>query len=272
MNSKAVFPTIGAYYQCYKQPKTVIHALQSFRAIYPDSTVVMVSNNGIDMNHVAEYFNCDYTHSNESTSDISTHCRTEDEIKLYIKRLYEAAKKIKENYIMILADDVRLFNPIKEITNTLSGGRGLFKAQAWRTFKKIECALGKKNKIDYFDGRLTATGDGCVIQKQFVLDHFQNADEAIKYFRPITKVKFNDTFPSDTYINLLVLYFGGTIGFYKGYLETSKWDYSFRKYLNLLTVSHPVKDLYNKEMSLIENEIFLGKRKGKYTQYPKITP
>ena len=122
-------PTVGAYYQCYKQPKAVIHSLQAFRKSYPDSTIVMVSNNGLNMEHVAKFFNADYTHSTQSTSEHSTLCKDEKDFKLYMSRLYGAAKKIKEDYIMFLADDVRIFNPIKEIKYDLAGGRGYVKAR-----------------------------------------------------------------------------------------------------------------------------------------------
>ena len=123
------YPTIAAHYQCYKQPKAVMQALQSFRSIYPDSTVCMVSNNGMDLSHVAEYFECDYAHSDKAASTISTYCPDEDSFKLYMERLYTTAKKAKEDYVMILSEDVRIFKPLRTLKYDLNGGRGYWKGK-----------------------------------------------------------------------------------------------------------------------------------------------
>lgn len=144
--SKKSYPSIGAFYQCYKQPKALINTLKHFRKNYPDSTVFLVSNNGDDVETVSKYFNCHYEHSTESTSDFSVYCKDEDAVKLYMSRIYRAAQIITEEYILLLADDVHVFKPITNLNYDLNGGEGYWRGRLKLKLKEI-LSLRKKNHI-----------------------------------------------------------------------------------------------------------------------------
>ena len=161
---------------------------------------------------------------------------------------------------MFLSDDVRVFNPIKELKYDMVGGRGYWKARLSRKIKKILHPEQITPGVQY-DNIMRAGGDGCVIRRQFVLDHFGEADidKALKDLDTRMREKFDNTYPSDGCINMFLLYYGGTIGYYRGYTETPRWDYIPRRLTNFLTVSHQEKLLYNKPMTPIETDIFEGR-------------
>lgn len=254
-SKKATLPTMGAFYQCYKQPKALIGALQHFRNIYPDSTIVLVSNNGDDMRNIAKHFNCNYIHESESTSDYSVYCRDESAVKLYVRRIFEAAKRIKEDYIILLADDVHVLKPISGLKYDLNGGEG-----QWRIKLKLKLYnfLGiKKTKPAKYD-TLPALGDAFVLRKNFVLEHFGNIETALKEIAPIIKNRYNNGFPSDVCINMLTIYYGGSIGNFFGWYEKTRWFYRIRRFFNTIEVSHQEKDLYNKPLSAEEKSILEG--------------
>ncbi|MFZ2150102.1 MAG: hypothetical protein WAV15_03005 [Minisyncoccia bacterium] len=249
-------PTIGAFYQCYKQPKALIHALQHFRKIYPNSTVVLVSNNGDNMENVARFFNCNYTHSFQSNSNHSVYFSDEAGVKLYVKRIYEAAQKIKEDYIILLADDVHVFKPITNLKYDLNGGEGYWRGRLKRRLKNFF----RKNKIVYskYDD-MRAFGDGFIMRKKFILEHFNNIEEPLKQFSSSIKKRYNNLMPSDVCINTFTVYFGGSVGPYFGWYEQTRLFYWPRKLLNSIQVSHQEKSLYDQPLSQEEKSILEGK-------------
>ncbi len=253
---KNSYPTIGAFYQCYKQPKALINTLRHFRNIYPESTLVLVSNNGDDVGNVAKYFNCNYTHSTESTSDFSVYCKDEAAVKLYVSRIYKAAQIIKEDYILLLADDVHVFKPITNLNYDLNGGEGYWRG---RLKLKLKDLLNFGDKIVYskYDN-LRAGGDGFIMKKDFILKHFGNIDLPLNELAPFIKSKYNNMFPSDACINMLTIYYGGTVGPYLGWYERTRLWYYLRRLLNSIEVSHQEKIYYNKPLTKEEEDIYNG--------------
>jgi hypothetical protein len=249
-------PTIGAFYQCFKQPKALINVLRCFRKVYPDSTVVLVSNNGDNMENIAKFFNCNYVHSLESNSKHSVYFEDGEGVKLYVKRIYEAAQKIKEDYILLLADDVHVWKPITNLKYDLNGGEGY-----WRGRLKRKLAnLFRKNKITYskYDD-MRAYGDGFIMRKKFILDHFNDIDAPLKEFMPSIKAKYGGLLPSDVCINTLTVYFGGSVGPYCGWYEKTRLFYWPRKLLGTIQVSHQEKFFYNKPLDKEEQAIYEGR-------------
>lgn len=106
-------PSIGAFYQCYKQPNAFYHSLSSYRAVYPEGSLVVVSDGGYDYTHVAKHFDAkSYTHSRHIGNDITTTFRTED-IVPYLERFVGAAKQIKDDYFFLLEDDTMVYRRLK---------------------------------------------------------------------------------------------------------------------------------------------------------------
>jgi len=58
--------SLGAFLQCYKEPLATYKCLESFRSFYPDSSIVLLSDNGYDYSEMAKHFHCIYIHSNEN--------------------------------------------------------------------------------------------------------------------------------------------------------------------------------------------------------------
>lgn len=249
-------PTIGAFYQCYKQPKALFKVLQCFRRVYPDSTVVLVSNNGDNMENIAKFFKCNYIHSLQSNSSHSVYFSDEEGVKLYVKRIYEAALAIKEDYILLLADDVHVFKPITNLRYDLNGGEGYWRVR----LKRKLINLFKKNKIIYskYDN-MRAYGDGFIMKKKFILKHFKDIDVPLREFVPSIKKRYNNLLPSDVCINTLTAYYDGSIGPYFGWYERTRLFYWLRRLLNTIQVSHQEKSFYNKPLSPEEKLITEGK-------------
>jgi hypothetical protein len=110
---------IGAYFQCYKEPLATFHALNNFRKAYPNSSIVLLSDNGYNYSAMAKMFNAQYIHSSDSmppsTKNIINY-------KKYKKRFLEALELIQEDNFMILEDDVYVKSPYtEEFKGTING-------------------------------------------------------------------------------------------------------------------------------------------------------
>jgi hypothetical protein len=96
--------TIGAFYQCWKHSAATIQVIKQFRTFYPDSTVYLVSDDGHDYSPLAKKYNCIYEHSTINTKAALFH--NLDEIRVYFERLTRALNEIKDEWCMLLEDDV----------------------------------------------------------------------------------------------------------------------------------------------------------------------
>lgn len=115
--------SIGAYFQCYKNPFATFNTLKSFRNIYPTSTIVLVSNNGYNYSKMAEYFNCIYIHSKFNYPFINNIDNIyKENIYGLIERIINACSLIHEEYVMWLEDDVYVHKPsITPLSYELNG-------------------------------------------------------------------------------------------------------------------------------------------------------
>ena len=109
-------PEFGAFLQCHKQPFATYVSLSSFRKFYPNNTIVLISDNGYDYTEMAKHFNCIYIHSTEKANfnhkDLDSGSHIENSHKL-IERFYNAYSLIKEEYVLLLEDDVIINKPVK---------------------------------------------------------------------------------------------------------------------------------------------------------------
>ena len=96
--------TIGAFYQCWKHPAATIQVIRQFRTFYPDATIYLVSDNGYDYTELAKQYNCIYEHST-----LSANCAlfsSIDQVRVWLERLTRAINEIKEDWCMLLEDDL----------------------------------------------------------------------------------------------------------------------------------------------------------------------
>jgi len=228
----------GAYLQCHKQPYATYKCLESFRRFYPDSTIVLLSDNGYDYTEMAKYFNCIYIHENENIW--LTHKNMDDgshiiNSKKLIKRIQKAYSLIPEEYIMWLEDDVSINNII---TDSFKYDLNGWSPNRFLDFQIVE--LIKKypflevNKIYRFNGH-----GGSVFHKNNFLKYLKNQvviDDILLYWK---QYKFPTDLGQDYFFSAIITLNQGTIGEYEGH-----YDFFNMKNDNI-TVQHQYKVWYN---------------------------
>lgn len=100
--------SVGAYYQCYKQPRSFVRALQSFRYFYPNSTIYVVNDNGDDLFGAASYFNVQHYKRSDTQTGNSTTTAVVGMGKavIYIMNFLEGAANIEDEFFILMEDDV----------------------------------------------------------------------------------------------------------------------------------------------------------------------
>ena len=245
-------PSIGAFYQCFKRQEAVVSVVQSFRDYYPNEGVFMVCDGGYDYKKLAEHFGAHYEYEvshvgNEKTTIFSS----QDQLLTWLRRVYRAAEYLKEDYILVLEDDVSVRSEINEkLRFTINGVN-----KDVRLGREITSFLKKKNKsipwwrLNYFWGGF----GGCVINRKFILENFKNIEEDIKVLKPYVKY---DLYSSDIWLTILVLYHGGTIGPYEGLCETWYELYPFRRdFKKDIAVLHQYKEIYGRPLTDADRSI-----------------
>ena len=253
------YPSIGATYQCYKQPKAMLFALSSFRKFYPNSSVNLISDNGYDYSHVAKHFNCTYQHLDKHSGSIVSSTIFSDKIQIisWLSRLIETAKNSKEDYLIILEDDVWVLNKVSLVKYDLNG----INIYEYKLGKNITSFLKTKNNAipknmkKYFYGGC----GGAIISKKFILDNFSdisNIEKVITELEYYREKIYTKIYTTDYWLTVLVLYFNGTIGQYPGFCETWHSDYYYRRYISKnIEILHQYKNYYNKNLSSDEIKI-----------------
>lgn len=98
---------IGAFYQCYKQPRAFEIACDSYRNCYPNTTFVIVSDNGNDYAHIARRHNAFYwTNKKQSGNGKTTNIQGIDRALDFMRNFTRAARLMKEEYFVLHEDDV----------------------------------------------------------------------------------------------------------------------------------------------------------------------
>jgi hypothetical protein len=251
-------PSIGGFFQCYKQPKAMIAALASFRRVYPDSYVHIFCDNGLDFSHVAAYFHCKYEYlGNESGKGVGLNFYTNEQWLEYMERLLLTAQNSTEDFIIILEDDFRVYKKVKRLKFDLNST----KSDHHFYGGKVTTILRARNKsIPTYVRNIYFTGcGGALINRTFYLKHFSDTEKlklAIAELAPGIMEQWNGFMPQDACLTALMLYFGGTAGCYPGFTEARYWRYKLRLFMDSVAVVHNDKSLYNVPMSKDEEELF----------------
>lgn len=234
-------PTIGAFYQCYRQPKALFGAISSFRKYYPASDIYMICDGGDDHSAVAKRFGCTYIHETAHLgNETSTVFETPDKMIVYLKRLREAAGHIKEDYVLLMEDDVLTMGTVSErLRYTVNGvNKGVHFGMKMTAFLK-----GRTRSIPFWTLRyFWGAFGGCLIDRKFIVEHFNDIDADIAELRKHMRKEL--PYSTDIWITLLTLYHGGSIGQYKGLCETWWQDYQERLKRGDVAFLHKYKDLY----------------------------
>ncbi len=106
---------IGAYYQCFQQPKAFLHSIHSFRRVYPTATLILVNDDGDNYKHVSDRYHVTKYSVNASRggNGITTTSTSLSYAYTCVKNLILGAKEIKEEYFCLLEDDTNMVRAIE---------------------------------------------------------------------------------------------------------------------------------------------------------------
>lgn len=254
-------PSICAFYQCYKQPKSVIATLASFRKIYPTSSIHLFCDVGDDMSHIASYFNCKYEYISTKTGNGTTlYFLTKAQVIIYLKRLLITAQNSTEDFMMILEDDTRVYREIK----TIKYDWNAIKANHHYSGRKLTSLLRARNSsIPSYIGNMYFAGcGGAMMNRAFFVENFSDipkVENVIDLLSPYIQKQWEGALPQDAILTALVLYFGGSVGLYPGFTEVRYKRYRWKPFLGPFDIVHDDKSLYNLPLSEEESKIFYGK-------------
>jgi len=206
----------GAFLQCYKEPMATYKCLESFRNHYPNSTIILLSDNGYNYEYMAKHFNCIYIHSDENVplcnKDFSNERYIENVNKI-IKRFETAFRLIPEDFVMWLEDDVVINN---KITDSFRYDINGFCPNRYNN-SMID---GLNQTYDFITRgnlyRWSGHG-GSVFNKSNLLRYFENKEIINDTLINWKKYNLTDDICHDFFISLLVNLNRGTIGIYNGH-------------------------------------------------------
>jgi hypothetical protein len=227
--------TLGAYFQCHKNPYATYESLRTFRQFYPTEPILLLSDNGYDYTEMAKHFNCTYLH--ETTS-----CRVtlpiRDGYQSTVERLRKAFSMMSTDYFVLLEDDVIT---TAKYTQDFKGdihGNCINKIRA-SIFNNIPFSL-VKNEDKYF------TGHGGSVYKTSTMNKILNNDEQLTWLLTNWEaVGLGPTVDVDIFLSLLVIVNGGTIchlSEHKDLLTNHITD------INGVAFLHQVKYFYGKDL------------------------
>ena len=211
--------TIGVHFQTYKNRNAVDIAISSFRQHYPDTPFRMVSDAGEDFSDLAEKYNCIFDYETENICPkaifaghplILPVCGGEADFrgaKVWLRRVYDTAKKFDTDWIVLYEDDVYTQGRILEFPNTDAAGAGGGSYGALLGILMSRCQ--KPNLWQY------GMVGGSIFNREFFVNAYEKyIDEFdVKYLASI-----DDRIGgwSDILINSFIAYSGGNYSVWSG--------------------------------------------------------
>jgi hypothetical protein len=231
---------LGAFFQCYKNPFATYKCLESFRAIYPDAPVLLLSDNGHDYTEMAKHFRCEYIHATESLpvwieyTDPVSYIETP---KRLLKRMLDAFERIDSEYILLLEDDVIVHNTIciPRSDAALFGNHvNPFSPQVL-----VHLAIQLLSPYSCYTGH-----GGSVYRRAPFLNYLRN-NEGIDYvvgmFSQFRGTHLPKNINLDQLMSLVVFYNGGQLHPLPGHIDDDEWNPDCR-------IQHQYKKNYNTPM------------------------
>lgn len=229
---------IGAYFQVYKQPTSTRRSLDYFRSIYPTGTVVLVSDNGLNYSKMAKEFDCIYFHEPENTNLVFSPTNRQ-RILAFFERLRRCVQPIKEDYFLLLEDDVLVIQRVIEpLVGTVNGN-------FLNTLPKEKVRFFKNLTHIPCDFQYTGHGGSIVHTKKFL--EMVNDHELIQYVLDTWDASgLGETMGFDSLLSVLTVVAGGTLA----PLACKKDYYTdglFARNVDNVCILHQCKDLYSSE-------------------------
>jgi hypothetical protein len=232
--------TLGAYYQCYKNPKSFLRVMNSFQTHYPQSTIVVSNDGGNDYSSYCASVTSNPVHYTyyPKTRPPSKQLayRTVEPLLDFLSRLWKSFPMYKESHIVLLEDDVQILRRhTLPFQNTINGMNPAYELP--KAMKDVLITKGYKGHF-YLGGC-----GGCVISKLFYERiPFSEVEELM---RKITV----PVYASDVALVFLALYYGGSINSYDEFGEMFYPNIQSLLVENKLAFLHQYKLDYNNPLS-----------------------
>ncbi len=141
MNSFAV------YHQCYKNEKATNFAIENFRKHNPDVPYYLISDGGLNFEHLAKKYNCIYVHDENNTG---LNYLPKDRAQRMIERIKTFFNTVNTEYGLYMEDDVYCVNKIelKRPFNIWMLPQRNNKLSVYRTILQYN----QKPNVDWFGG------------------------------------------------------------------------------------------------------------------------
>jgi hypothetical protein len=207
-------PDIGAFYQCYRQPRAMIAALSSFRNMYPASSLHIVRDGGGDdcLQNIALYFNASRFHSLDTQlgNGVTNALHSKFSAMTFVQNLIRAAQQMKETYFILLEDDICVLHRI---------GKSGQVPDWWGKYDLIGCN-GKTAKMNpatllLLPGPVTYSYyggcGGSLFRTSFWAQHVHLDDPKLDRVLDAFGTANGNIFHSDILLSFLCVLYGGTI-------------------------------------------------------------
>lgn len=226
--------SLGAYYQCHKNPVSFIRAIKSFKQYYPSNNLVVVNDGGYNYKEFCMNNEIHYNYIKKDTSStIGLMFKSYDQCIHFLKNLWQSFDTIKEDYILLLEDDVRV---LKHHTMPF-----LYSINGCNYNESLpECAIQLLKNKGYNGPFYYGGCGGTVLDKNFFKAiPFNKVEELLDQIS-----HFIEMYASDLLISLIALYYGGTIGQYDEFAETWYKDINERYQTSKIAFLHQYKKDY----------------------------
>lgn len=249
--------TIGAFYQCFKQPRAFDHCLQNFRIHYPDVPLWIVNDGGDpNLESISKKYNPIHYELKERL-DTNAKClifSKKEQILEWLRRLKEFVMTTNVDFILLLEDDVFVQAPTKtsDLKYDING------ANLSMSFRcpMLDTILHLRNPS--CPEKLFYGGcGGCFLRTSFfkrIFLYFELLEHDLDLYS-----KYCTDYASDKVISYLTWLYGGTIGMYPGFVETHHTDYKERTLNGTIEIIHQYKALYE-----TNNQGYMFNANGEY--------
>jgi len=200
---------LGYFYNRYQATEKII---ENYRKFYPTETLTFINDNGLtELETIASKYNAIYMPFAENLTT-GNNC---DDIYVMIKwidRFFQAVEYIKEDYFIILEDDVCILKqPILNLQYDMNGVNPTALLP-----EKITSYIKKYNSFVTTSKAPYSGYGGCILKTAFFKNIAkENWKEELKTYAEITKrnsTKEQSWYFNDTCLSFLCLRYGGTIG------------------------------------------------------------
>lgn len=194
---------LSAIFQCYKNPYATYKCLESFREFYPNSQVILYSDNGYDYSEMAKRFNCEYFHEDVNLRGASVLIKDGDYF-LNVCRLRKVLSRVNALYYIVLEDDVRI---VSKYTEEFKGDINGNCVNRIRKFVFDSIPFNSSVHQDtYYSGH-----GGSVYNTKTMVELLNKEEQILWIIKNWESIGLGPTIDDDVFMSLLVLINGGSV-------------------------------------------------------------